>query len=547
MRVLPLVMLLALSARAQTPGSCAIGRASGTLDANDVEVTFPLTGGVAYGPGLDHAYYVPKDSRLSPLYAASVWMGGTVEGEFRVAGSTYGQGGVNDDHFEFWPGPLDPGGTLPDPTDCAEWDRIWVVSVDDVAAYEAGAAPTPDLRDWPVGLGAGAVEASGRPVAVTDRRQTLDLAAGQRPVIYGTQTAFWVMNDVGNVHRTTESVPLGLEVAVTAFEVSSASPALNQSVVMRYRITNRSPRAIEDFRLSMWADPDLGNAGDDYVGTDTTRSMVYVYNADEPDDGAYGFRPPAFGVRILGGQALGGPPRIGASVYFVGSAINFLDPRVASEYQRIMEGVWRDGTPITARGTGYEQGGEVTPFVFPGDPTLGQFWSEERRGTGSPKYPNERRFALSTTPFRLPAGETANVDLAWVFARGDSRLGSVRDLFLSSDTLQTAYADGSLFATQPRYVPPPPTPPILAIDLLAGPNPARERLTLRVRLPRMAPARLSLYDARGRALVVTDRAQWPAGQTEVEIPTASLAPGTYLARLDVRGGASITRTITVVR
>src|SRR5690606_10376899 len=53
------------------------------------------------------------------------------------------------------------------------------------------------------------------------------------------------------------------------------------------------------------------------------------------------------------------------------------DPRTAVEYYRVMQGLWRDGTPITEGGIGYHTGGAVTCFSFPGDPVTAQFWSEE--------------------------------------------------------------------------------------------------------------------------------------------------------------------------
>ncbi len=317
-RFAPLFLLVATAVGAQTPGSCDIGRESATLDVSDVDATFYTTGTIAYGPGGEHQYYVPRIARTSPLYAAAVWIGGTVGGEYRVAGATYGQGGALNDYYEFWPGPLNEDGTLPDPTDCSAYDRVWVVSVVDLAAYEAGGPPTTDLSAWPVGLGAPAVDASGDPIETADRERVVDLAAGERPVVYGSQTAFWVMNDVGNEHRTTESDPLGIEVAATAFSVASDTLALNQATFLRYRITNRNTVPIEDARLSVWADPDLGNAADDFVGVDTTRSLAYVYNADELDDGAYGPAPPAWGVDVLGGLGDGeGQRDLTSFIYYV--------------------------------------------------------------------------------------------------------------------------------------------------------------------------------------------------------------------------------------
>ena len=326
------LVLIASSAGTQTPGSCVVGTALGTLDASDVELTVPNTGTLFYGPDssratgpapsqaspLEHAYYVPKESGLSPLYAVSLWIGGRVGGEVRTAGTLYGQGGEANDHYEFWPGPLNDDGTLPDPADCSAYDRIWVVSARDLAAYEAGGAPAADLAEWPVGLGAPAVDAAGEPVEVTGRDQVINLAAGERPVVSGSQTAFWVMNDVGNEHRTTGSDPLGVEVAVTAFVTARSddplrSTVLDQASFYRFEVTNRTSRPIEDLHVGWFVDPDLGNPSDDFTGMDTTRAMAYVYNADEMDDGAYRSAPPAVGVDFLSGAAAGGSFRSAAA------------------------------------------------------------------------------------------------------------------------------------------------------------------------------------------------------------------------------------------
>ena len=62
-----------------------------------------------------------------------------------------------------------------------------------------------------------------------------DLAAGDRPAIYGHQTAFWVMNDVGNDHQSTLTEPIGLEVRVTAFPSSRGRGAPRPADVLPLR------------------------------------------------------------------------------------------------------------------------------------------------------------------------------------------------------------------------------------------------------------------------------------------------------------------------
>ncbi|HIG76277.1 MAG TPA: hypothetical protein EYQ24_17365, partial [Bacteroidetes bacterium] len=154
-----LFLLLSVSvANAQTPGSCELGTAQGDLSVSNVFARVFNTGSLFYGNTTTSGdgYVVPKFSGTSPMFAAGLWIGGTVDGDLRVAGSRYAG-------FTFWPGPLGEGAALPDPDDCSAYDRIYVVSQADVARYEGGEEPSADLAAWPVGLGAPAVTASGAP------------------------------------------------------------------------------------------------------------------------------------------------------------------------------------------------------------------------------------------------------------------------------------------------------------------------------------------------------------------------------------------------
>ena len=108
--LLALLLLLASGARAQTPGSCALGTAQGDLDVSNVFARVFNTGSLFFGNTTTNGdgYIVPRFSGHSPIFAAGLWVGGTVNGEVRVAGSRY-------TNFTFWPGPLNDDGTLPEP------------------------------------------------------------------------------------------------------------------------------------------------------------------------------------------------------------------------------------------------------------------------------------------------------------------------------------------------------------------------------------------------------------------------------------------------
>ncbi len=407
---LPLAaLLLAAPLAAQTPGDCTPGRAEKTLDAGDARGTVYNTG-TLFARDSGPNYFVPAFQDVSPLYVASLWVGGMVGAELRTAGATY-------DNYEFWPGPLNADGSLPNPTDCSAYDRIWKVSAADLALYEATGVATADLNDWPFELGAEVMDGDGV-------EGNYDLAAGDRPRVYGTQTAFWVMNDVGNTHEGTGAPPIGLEVRVHAFAVSAKEPALDQATFYRYTLVNRNALALDSARFTLFADPDLGETSDDYIGSDTTRGLGFVYNADNDDTGSngYGVAPPAAGFDLLDG--------LGVFTYFNGSCCGMSDPTTAQEYYNYASGRWKDGTPLFEGGDGYDEAASpVTTFAFPGDAATGAFWSEQQSTPGGPaNQPGDRRFVAGSAAFTLQPGEARTFSVALLFARGASNTASVAAL-----------------------------------------------------------------------------------------------------------------------
>ncbi|GAB5533941.1 MAG: hypothetical protein Rubg2KO_01900 [Rubricoccaceae bacterium] len=452
MRLLFLIAsaMLASSALAQTPGTCTTGTAQAFLDVSDVQARLLNNGGL-FGDlfGRSGGYLAPKLDGAPRIDTASLWIGGLVEGEIRTTSSR------TDRNRQMWPGPLDEGAELPNPDDCSAYDRIYTVSTHDVAIYEQIGLASSDLSDWPVGLGAPAVDASGQPVVVTSREQTLELANGERPVISGTQTAFWVMNDVGNEHTDYEGnvqgSPLGVEVAVTAFAVASEEAALHQGTFYRYTVTNQNAQPITDAVLGIYTNP---YEGDDFAGVDTTRGLGFSYSG-------YGARVgqepyPAVGFDLLDG--------LGAFVMTRNDdycTSGLLPPDVYG----VLNGLWPDGSPITENGLGCNNSGPITRFAYAGDPVTESFWSMNNLDGGGIDMPGGYfPFTAASPHFDLQSGESRTFGLAILFARGTDHLDSITELRAASDWVQAAYDDGSLFETTA------PTP-LLASPTLLSPTP----------------------------------------------------------------------------
>ena len=408
---------------------CFLGDATADLAFGDIRARLFNKGNLVYNSGAP-VYEVPKGSNISPLFAAGIWVGGRVGGALRTAAATYAQAGED---YEFWPGPLTEDGAPP--PDCEPFDRIWEVDIREVELYDDTGEATADLRDWPADLGAPFTDANGD--------GEYDLDDGDRPLVFGHETAFWVMNDVAGPHQTTLSEPIGLEVRVTAFSVASDNPVFDRATFYRYELDYRGDAPFEDAYFTFWTDPDLGNFSDDYIGSDSTRGLGFVYNADNDDDagaGGYGLNPPALGVDFLTGA--------GHVMYYNSNIDAQGNPDTDEDYYNYMQAQWRDSSPLTLGGDGYDPGGIPIDFVYPGDPTVPMFWSERcpTPDCSISINPDDRRFLISTPAFTLQPGETKTVDFAILFAQGADYLDSVTELKAASDVAQARYDAGELFA-----------------------------------------------------------------------------------------------------
>jgi hypothetical protein len=433
-------------------GSCeqAIGEAY--LDINNVRARI-LNNGNLFWRGSPHVYNIPKGGPSNAIFASGIWMGGQVNGQLRLAGSTYGP-------FEFWAGPLNDDGTAP--ADCSVYDRVWKVSKEDVIGYEGSGIATPDLADWPTGLGAPTLDANGDMIDLTDQPlasrvdRKVNLGAGERPAILGDQMLWWIMNDRGNQHTRTDTPPMGVEVHGSAFAFNTAG-AIGNTTFYKYRIMYKGSVPLENTYMGLFSDPDLGNYQDDYVGSDTTLGLGFVYNSDNDDEGGegYGEAPPAAGYDFFQGPLVDSNGidddkdgeideenerlKMTAFAFYNNGGGVQGDPGNGADMYNYMKGRWKDGQSFTLGGNGLGFSNIPTSFMFPGNPP--EFWSEfDSDGQGSAIAPADRRFVMATGPFTINPADEQTLVFGIVTSFGDDNLDSVQQM-KADDALAQAVFD----------------------------------------------------------------------------------------------------------
>jgi len=380
----------------------------------------------------------PKGSHKYINFASGIWIAGKVGGDIRTAVGEYGP--------EFVAGPW--GSEAGD----AE-HQLYIVNKSDLADPLASS----DFQNWPAHLGAPWVD-------VDEDGVYSPMPTGpDHPEFIGDQVIWWVMND-GEIaeHSIFSTLPLGVEVQMTLWGYDRPD-AFGDMMFVKALIINKGGVDVDDTIIGLWADPDLGYAGDDFVGCDIDLSLGFCYN--DGADADYGSDPPAIGYDFfqgplvpceeadiadstntdcypgsLGGLAYGtrhpgmkNLPMSSFTKYINGDPV-YTDPNDAIEAYYYMSGFLKDGSPFINSETG-----EASMFVHADDPN-------DNTGSGDGVWVDsddhasgDRRFLMNAGPFTLADGDSQEVVFGMLIARGSDALSSVTALKEADKLAQLAY------------------------------------------------------------------------------------------------------------
>ncbi len=459
--------------------NCAQATAQTELDINNVRARL-LVGGDFGWDGNRGRYIVPKvepggPPEVSSLFAGAIWLGGVdALSNLRLAAQQYGTGTGSSD---YWPGPLTSIGQTQAET-CANWDRFFSVTSADIdlhlAQYEQAQQDNMDydidllpisIKEWPAignqfffeqsGFNLPSAEQGLAPFWDENGDGIYTPQYGDYPIIeirgcnsphYADEMKFWIFNDAGNIHTESNAAALQMEIQAQSFAYVS-DDAINDMTFSRYKLINRAAESIFDTYFGIWLDPDLGCGEDDFVGCDTTRNMMYVYNSDAVDGSSganciggvntYGDKIPYLGVDYFRGPLA---PKVftadgelvdpeigqfpdtlveqGMSSFMYFNRVNSTtspaqtDPTTPIEYYNYLCGTWKDGTPLTVGGSGLGASTIQTKFALYDEPNNENGWS-----MCTANLPQEdRRTIQSAGPFRLDPGQINEliIGIPWV-------------------------------------------------------------------------------------------------------------------------------------
>ncbi|HED07451.1 MAG TPA: hypothetical protein ENI57_04990, partial [Ignavibacteria bacterium] len=466
------------------------------MDINNISTYFYNNGWSDITPNGNSGFVYPKGTGKTAVFTSGLMWGAKVAGDPnpRVGGSAYRTG--------LKPGIIKNDGTPADPT--SDKYRIYRVRSD---VYPGGpfvdltneafnekstagkirAEYEKDWNEWPTNLGA--------PFTDKNNNGTYEPSIDVPGVPGADQTIWFIANDLDSTQSKYfyGADPLGIEMQTTVWSYNKPGPVGNM-LFRKYKLINKTdtgnllPVTFDSMYVSMFSDVDLGSAGDDYVGTDTTLNLVYTYNSNEKDAVYYPLPPPAVGFDFLQGPLIEGvagedrnkngvddavdfgiidgkkvgPGKINlpmnASYYFAGGDPNLGDPPQGTimgsiQFYNYFQGkIGKTGQPFINLVTGLP-----THYVLTGDPQKGTGWLD---GVQLPA--GDRRMGIASGPFTMAPGDAKEIMFAEIIGGaqpGSDRLSAIGDLKANAQIAKYLY--DNLFES----LTPPKVPKVQTVEL----------------------------------------------------------------------------------
>ncbi|MFA7288798.1 MAG: T9SS type A sorting domain-containing protein [Melioribacteraceae bacterium] len=339
-----------------------------------------------------------------------------------------------------------------------------------------------------------------------------------------TEMHWFVMNDM-NFEKSNEyflSNPIGLELQKT-FSVFNWGEMMDV-VFEKTIIINKGNNKVDSMYFCFFADNDLGDAGDDFVGVDTTLNLGYSYNSKN-NDAVFGEAPPAVGHVILQSPIKTNSNRnISSFVPNYKNDHNWTYDFATytelgqKEMYNLLRGRMNDGKYFVS-----QIDGQPTIFPFTGDPESKTGWFENTDYYAA----SDRRYHLNMGPITFNPGEKLTFYDAILVAKGSSNLNSVTKLKELAVKVINFYKSGEMI-TDIKSEETIPTNFELNQNY---PNPFNPTTTIEISIPKEGYFSLDVYNILGEKVANLSDRYLQSGNHKYTFDASNLSSGVYFYRL----------------
>ncbi|TES93177.1 MAG: T9SS type A sorting domain-containing protein [Candidatus Cloacimonadota bacterium] len=367
------------------------------IEINQVETYITNYGQYGQNPVGTAGCLWPKGSANAYIYGAGIWIAGVL-GTDSVVVNGYNTVGAG---AEFMPGPMEHNQDhLNDPQSHPE-DRLYVSTVAE------------DFAEWPY------VDTLGE------------------KIVLGDQDTWCLFN---GHEASKQCIPddVTLPLTVTRHTFAWTQALLENMLFFEYIIENTGTNTIADMYVGLGSDLDIGNADDDLVGLDRSRSLGYTSSMTQ--EAGWDALPPYYiGFRFLQGPVADDTVRVGQ------------DPAnpdtIILPGERIPLTAFKKFTRDVDAGNDHERYLVMAGYDFTVTPPVYNPF-----GDSLDSDPSDKRMAMSAGPFTLAPGEADTIVMAMMFSNGNT--GGLPYLLQQGDAAKQLY---DLDWVSPGPPSPPPT------------------------------------------------------------------------------------------
>ncbi len=411
--------------------------ANQTIQCNGVRANLGINGLLHYSPD----YNV---NAFSPFYTFGKMSNTIFQTNFWLIGKTGNTRKSIFDYYQstnrnFFSGPLDDVTRNQPVSSCGKWDRFWTVSRAEIEAHKRDFAdngridnPIQSILSWPAVGNPNSLQINGfslparingrsyAPFKDVDNDGIYNPSRGDYPAIFDGIVAqpdviSWsVFNDVGG--RT--SFNMEIQATTYGYECSDNTQAFNNTLFSSFKFINHATTDIDSFKIGLFSDMQAACLSNNF-GCDTSLNSFFVYNQDSvlsvsgcgnvpssffgntPVQAITFLNQPLASYRIFNSSVSGSP--LAATT----------EPQTIDEFYNYLSGKWRDGTPLTKGGSGYNPSSQnTTNYAFPSDPfdSSATAWSMARLSL--PTVLQRLNLGIADM-IKLRAGETKTLDIAY--------------------------------------------------------------------------------------------------------------------------------------
>ena len=370
------------------------------IDINQVETNITNYGEFGMSPAHTSGCWWPKGSGNAYIFGAGIWVAGIV-GSDSVVINGYNTVGAGE---ECIPGPPQYNEEhIQNPTSHPEY-RLYVSTV------------LEDWAAWPY------VDTTGtEPVKIT----------------LGDQDTYCFFNSHRDASQT-EPPYVSIDLTITRHTFAWAQALLENMIFIEYFIENTGTETIYDMYVGNGSDLDVGNADDDLVGLDRSRSLGYTYTTVQ-EAGWDAIPPYLIGFRFLQGPVADDTVKVGQDP---------LNPdTIIMPGERIPLTAFKKFTRDIDANDDHERYLVMAGYDFTITPPVYNPF-----GDSLDTEPSDKRMALSSGPFTLAPGEADTIVMAMMFSNGNT--GGLPYLLQQGDAAKQLY---DLDWASPGPPSPPPT------------------------------------------------------------------------------------------